>query len=368
VPGEFWDDLTQLLVAGAIVAALVMPAGLVAWVTVSRRGKPLLSKWQPWRAPWGCFEVLLALLVIQTIIPTFTVILLSKSITVSSIPLSELPSPEGSAAAGGMPATIAFQEQAEYDDIRLKLLVGVLAFPFQLSLLICVSRILYPSWWFITRPALSSQVMLAVLAWVVITPLIHAVNLVVKIIFTLMNWQSDTHQLTKLAGRPLFESTLLAVQACIAAPLIEEMLFRGVILAWAIGGRKPSPAPDIPARIRPWVIVLAALGFAAISVKDHAIVYSGRDGATIFASLLIAGLGCVDYFLRTKRRTVCAVYSSAALFAAVHSSVWPSPIPLFLLALGLGWLAVRTRGVLVPAIVHGLFNAVSTVLVLRGAG
>jgi CNT family concentrative nucleoside transporter len=48
------------------------------------------------------------------------------------------------------------------------------------------------------------------------------------------------------------------------------------------------------------------------------------------------------------------VYASAALFAVVHSAIWPSPIPLFLLGLGLGWLAVRTRGVLAPAIVHGL--------------
>jgi len=52
----------------------------------------------------------------------------------------------------------------------------------------------------------------------------------------------------------------------------------------------------------------------------------------------------------------------------VHSSVWPSPIPLFVLGLGLGWLAMRTRGVFVPVIVHGLFNAVSAVFVLRGAG
>ena len=32
----------------------------------------------------------------------------------------------------------------------------------------------------------------------------------------------------------------------------------------------------------------------------------------------------------------------------------------------LGWLAVRTNGVLVPVVVHGLFNAVSVVYVLRG--
>ena len=62
-----------------------------------------------------------------------------------------------------------------------------------------------------------------------------------------------------------------------------------------------------------------------------------------------------------------ALYVSAAFFALVHSAVWPTPIPLFFLGLGLGWLAVRTRGIFVPVIVHGLFNAVSAVYVLRGA-
>ena len=51
----------------------------------------------------------------------------------------------------------------------------------------------------------------------------------------------------------------------------------------------------------------------------------------------------------------------------IHSNVWPSPIPLFVLGIGLGWLAVRTNGVLAPVIVHGLFNAVSVVFVLRSA-
>ena len=40
---------------------------------------------------------------------------------------------------------------------------------------------------------------------------------------------------------------------------------------------------------------------------------------------------------------------------------------LFVLGLGLGWLAVWTRGLLVPVLVHGLFNGVSVLFVLRGA-
>jgi membrane protease YdiL (CAAX protease family) len=71
--------------------------------------------------------------------------------------------------------------------------------------------------------------------------------------------------------------------------------------------------------------------------------------------------------VRKGKRHARGIYASAALFALVHAGVWPSPIPLFFLGLGLGWLAVRTRGILVPVIVHGLFNAVSAVYVLRGA-
>ena len=56
------------------------------------------------------------------------------------------------------------------------------------------------------------------------------------------------------------------------------------------------------------------------------------------------------------------MFASSALFAAVHSFAWPSPVALFVLALGLGWLAHRTRSLVGPIVLHGLFNAVSCVL------
>jgi membrane protease YdiL (CAAX protease family) len=87
-------------------------------------------------------------------------------------------------------------------------------------------------------------------------------------------------------------------------------------------------------------------------------------GPVLFALGLVAGWLVLRQATR-NRRTVGSVYASASLFAVVHSAVWPSPIPLFILGLGLGWLAVRTRGPLAPAIVHGLFNVVSVLFVLR---
>jgi membrane protease YdiL (CAAX protease family) len=46
------------------------------------------------------------------------------------------------------------------------------------------------------------------------------------------------------------------------------------------------------------------------------------------------------------------------LFAASHN-VWPTPVPLLLLGLGLGWLASRTQSLVGPIVCHALFNGVA---------
>jgi membrane protease YdiL (CAAX protease family) len=46
-------------------------------------------------------------------------------------------------------------------------------------------------------------------------------------------------------------------------------------------------------------------------------------------------------------------------FAAMHSPVWPSPIPLFLLGVGLAWIRYRTSSLVGALMLHSLFNAVT---------
>ena len=56
----------------------------------------------------------------------------------------------------------------------------------------------------------------------------------------------------------------------------------------------------------------------------------------------------------------------SALFGAMHAGVWPTPVPLTVMGIGLGCVAFRS-GSLRPAIVaHALFNAVSALALLRG--
>jgi membrane protease YdiL (CAAX protease family) len=338
LPADFWTEARQMLTAGAIVASVAVPAGLAAWVVARRRTQTLLPACKPWRVPWTGFELFAAFAVVSLLIP----MLLGK--------------------LGLQP-----------------LVIGVAAVPLQLAVLVLVARALYPRWnpfrdpqqpepddWAYTpmkrlATNVAGLLAFAVLAWVVLTPLVLVFHVGVVQVFTALDWKADEHPLTQFREGALLDQAIFMLQACVAAPLIEEVLFRGLLLPWVIGGRERGAGVSAPLfappSVRPWLV----MGFAALVAAN-----TGKPGPMIFVGVLAGGLAVVWVAVRRGKRHVRGVYATAAFFAAVHSGVWPSPVPLFLLALGLGWLAVRTRGVLVPFVVHGLFNAVSAVFVLRG--
>jgi membrane protease YdiL (CAAX protease family) len=359
VSEELWIETGRLLLTAGIVTLITLAsAAMIGW-SLRKKAQFLSLPARPWRAPWGCFEVVVTVLVIEIVIPQIILESLVKS-TVTGEPSQHVPPSEASAAVAGMPMAVNLEEEAnQYAAILRMLWAGVIAFPLQMSIIIGVSRIVYPGWWRTPRPPVITQVFYALAASSFLTPLVLSINIIASIIIRWMEWHADAHALSKLAGRPLLDSTLFVIQACIAAPVIEEILFRGVILSWAIGARKPRPVADVPARVRPWLIVLMGLGLAALS---------GRNGAIAFSVLLVLGLPAVLAWFWRKQRTAGAVYSSAVLFGLIHSNVWPSPIPLFVFGLGLGWLAVRTRGVLAPIIAHSVLNTVSAIVVLSSPG
>jgi membrane protease YdiL (CAAX protease family) len=64
------------------------------------------------------------------------------------------------------------------------------------------------------------------------------------------------------------------------------------------------------------------------------------------------------HFFRLPAGTVPILISSL-LFAVAHAPQWPAPVPLFLLALILGYLYHQTHRLLPSLIVHALFNSVT---------
>jgi membrane protease YdiL (CAAX protease family) len=342
VTAETWAEIGRMAVAGGIVAAFAVPFGLIAAAVVRRRRIALLPKWKLWRVPWGGFEVFAVFAVVVVLVPS---------------------------------SLIRYCGVAEGD-------VSLAAFPIQLALLLVAWRVFYPRWKPFRRDAavfkgdaisleepipigaaFARAMTLAILAWAILTPLVLAIHGLANWLFTQLGVTPEQHPLTNLDRGEGWAQVSLLLQACLTAPVIEELAFRGILLAWMVGARERNTGGlHAKSVLSPQLRPLVVMGIAVIDCAMR-----GKTWPIVFAGALSAGLFVLWLTARHGRRHWLAVYVSAAFFGLVHSGVWPSPIPLFFLGLGLGWLAVRTRGVLVPIVVHGLFNAVSAVFVLRSA-
>lgn len=148
-------------------------------------------------------------------------------------------------------------------------------------------------------PDLARQFRVGVrMAWL-ISPYVYMVNLMANLYF-----EQSRHDVMKMLERGLSSLTIVlsAVTAVILAPIVEEMLFRGLLL-----GALVRKSAIVPAHRRRLLVM----------------------GANVVTSLF---------------------------FAILHIAAWPSPIGIFLLSLGLGKLYVAT-GRLWPCIAaHAVFN------------
>jgi membrane protease YdiL (CAAX protease family) len=338
--------------SGLLVALVVVVVGFVARA-LQLRGEPFLPRWKPWPVPWSGFEVVVAFLMVSYVFPIVALQLLASSNFYQHIYGPDFPVP-GEENAG--PARFR-----EARTLRM-LWANLFAVPLALGALWVGVKSLYPKWKpvLVGTGSLAGKVALAGAAWLALAPTVLVFNAIVNAVAEQFDVTPDTHSLTKLANHPLLDQVLFAFEACVGAPIREELVFRGVLLAWCLGriripGAGPTPFTDA----RPALVMSAVVALAVFLGNGH-------TGPPVFAGLLVVGFALVWWFVRVGGRRIRAVYATAALFAIIHSSVWPNPIPLFVLGLGLGWLAVRTNGILVPVLVHGMFNAVSVVFVLRG--
>jgi membrane protease YdiL (CAAX protease family) len=350
VPAEFWTDAARMATSGLLVAAGAVPVGLVARAR-RPRGEPPLPRWAPWPVPWTGFEVVVAFLMVTIVLPVAALQLLTSTGFYQHIYGADFLLP-------GAPD--ADPEQLKEANTLRMLWANLLALPAVIGLLWLAAKSLYPKWKpnLAGRGSTAGKVWLAVAAWLALAPVVLTFNAVVNAVAQWLDVPPETHALAKLAARPLLDQVLFALEACVGAPLREELIFRGVLLAWCVGRiRVPGAGPTPLTDARPAFVMVAVVARA---------VMEQRTGPIVFAALLVVGFALVWRFARVGARRARAVYATAAFFAMVHAGVWPNPVPLFVLGLGLGWLAVRTNGIVVPAVVHGLFNAVSVAFVLRG--
>jgi len=323
------ESLIEFFIAAAIISGVAIAIGIPCFVLSRRAGYPFCPRWQTPGIPWRNAGVLIALFPIGLIAFHANVAFLG-----SVIPYD--------------PTAVTYNAEAirQLKQIR----PTILATPLFLVVYFVVRKSLRVPF----HGVISRNVLLGIFGWAVLMPLTFAVHFTVLQVFHALGLQEDAHPLTLL--RPQDDGSngfLFALAVCVCTPIVEECLFRGMLVPWA-GQRW----------VYPWILIVAAFLMAALLKGDRVF------GPMVFVGVLAGFLFAIQMLAPPKRfprRTISCILSSAALFAAAHSAVWPTPIPLFVLACGLGYLTARTRSIIPAIVVHGLFNAVSFVMLCRGS-
>jgi membrane protease YdiL (CAAX protease family) len=236
---------------------------------------------------------------------------------------------------------------------------------------------------------------LGLAAFVVTWPLIMGIQALASIC---MPSTFDPYAALAKLDLPAWEWLLFGFQLMIHAPILEEILFRGILQGWL---RRAALAGHLSI---PFVTLYrAAYDFAEYDKATDE--YSFQFGPLVFATLLAIGYGFWLYRLtrhfrlsdaeikdwqvlpiepsltgggqsdeggrqvrehddERRRRwaeanATLAIYGTAMLWAIVHSSNWPAPLPLFPMGLALGWLSRRTQSLVGPIVFHAMFNLTS---------
>ncbi len=219
----------------------------------------------------------------------------------------------------------------------------------------------------------AANVALGYLGWLIIAPLAF---IVFAIAIVLLTPQPDKHPLMDLGSRAgQVESIVFALQVAVLWPVVEELVFRGVLLSWLVQEPSANKALILQPQQRGHICIAAAILLTLLSpAVSEAIQARQWDRILAKLSPLLFIVALVPFYLVLpfskwiQRRTGFsspqsnqALFASAILFAAIHSGIWPTPIPLLVLGLGLGWLALRTRSIVPSIVVHALFNGVAVV-------
>ncbi len=258
-------------------------------------------------------------------------------------------------------------------DIRVSLWATVLATPIRVAVILQLLRVakgVMPYQLGLTAHRWHKNIILGYLWWLVLTPVVLALGIAVGWMYQL--WRGEPpegHPLQQLflarsGSLTPSEWFLILVTALIAAPVFEELFFRGVVQQWVT---RRSWGGDLTIAV---AFIFALFG-RVDEIKNGMQIGYSREALShllegfspaLFVLALIPGYTFIELAAWRWFPTpyvARGVYGTSALFALAHVDVWPSPIPLFFLALGLGFLAHRTQSLIGPITVHCLFNGVA---------
>lgn len=354
--------LARMLLAGAILA---FAAGLPALLIYLRaRPASLFPRSAAWPISWSGWAVLVCFLAAM-LVPSFVQLLLHAAGFFRFMYGPDFPGPVTAEIDSDPQASHlrALWSQTFAAPIVFALIVVGLKFGanghlFQMGL---------------ARPRLGSNLVLGYLGWIFLTPTCFGVFFAAIGLLASEPQKHPLMDLGPLAGYR--EQVAFALQAAVLMPILEELLFRGVLLSWLLQTEKPAREPIVPMRFRSHVCYAAAVLLCSQTPTVTNALQANRWADLpsalapfFFVVALLPGYLLLPFRKRVRRWTrlatpqaALACYANAVLFAAIHANVWPSPVPLFVLGLGLAWLTTRTRSIVPAIVVHGLFNAVAVI-------
>jgi membrane protease YdiL (CAAX protease family) len=330
------SEAVEILASALVVAAVAVPAGLVAAAFARRRCEPILPAARKRFSNWKGIDVAIL---------AFFCLAFRDALAQSLEPFGLF---------SWIPSDPTVEETIRKQQLRYQqsTLVGVLSLP----LLVWGFRLWQANARAEVRQSrIAGDVALGAGAFLILAPATFAVHIAVNMIFDALGMKPDDHPLKSMSVKTAWDAAFLFAGACVVAPAFEELGYRRILVPWAAKRLE-----------RCWIVLgfagLVALAFSKADAKLGPGLFVLATAGVLGGLTVVAGLRP-----RWSPRPAAALVATAALFGAIHSSVWPTPIPLFVLGLGLGWLVLRTKTVLAAVVAHGLFNAISAVVLLRGA-
>ena len=230
-------------------------------------------------------------------------------------------------------------------------------------------------------PGPLKQVARGVVAYPLLAPVVFGV-----MGLSILIWGRDPHPLEKAIGEDKSPgmAILLVLAGVVLAPIAEELVFRGIFLGWltrlALKPKKPAataadvgePVPAV-AEVGPPLMETVEIESIeeapSSSPPETAELATVNPYAAPAAPIAPPPAEPADTPLEARPLPFLAANVLVSLtFAALHAPVWPTPIPIFFLSLGLGFLYQRTGSLLGPIALHMTFNGVSTALMFLMMG
>jgi len=177
-------------------------------------------------------------------------------------------------------------------------------------------------------------------------------------------WQESQHPLIDLLKQTPSSGFFLlsSFTAVVAAPIVEEFFFRVLLQGWlenVAAVLRQQRRGDVVSPALPSAVFL---GLPRVEGTEPPWDCGGPDGvaeSTTAADAVATHRLIHRHSQLDLRPEWWPIVVSAALFALAHWGNGPDPIPLFLFALGLGYVYQRTHRVWPCILVHMLLNGFS---------